>query len=61
MSKFPTLEKLNLLFYRGDEVFLKEEKFFEKLEPQDFFDYELESSYPKVKLEEVERFLAKKY
>lgn len=59
--KFPVLEKLNLLFTNQDgSQILNERKFFAGLSYPEFREYEDNSSYPKIKLHEIEAFLASK-
>jgi hypothetical protein len=59
--KFPVLEKLGLLITQKDGTqILNEKRFFAGMTFPEFREYEDNSSYPKIKLNEVESFLASK-
>lgn len=57
LTKFPYCEAAGLFYTRNGEIYFNEAKFFSSLDYNTFLVYELSSSYPKVKVEEVEQFL----
>lgn len=60
MSKYPNCEKLGLIYNGPNGPVFNENRFFNQLSYNDFREYEDSSSYPKIKLNEIEDFLEKK-
>lgn len=60
VTKYPFCEQAGLFYMSRGELYFNENKFFNSLSYNDFLVFELNSSYPKIKIEEIEAYLAKR-